>query len=44
MLQTVASLIDDARVIIYNCNMFIMQATELTELAKAKSKGNALIH
>ncbi len=27
ILQTVALLIDDARVIIYNCNMFIIQAT-----------------
>jgi hypothetical protein len=27
MLQTVASLIDDARVVIYDRNMFILQAT-----------------
>jgi hypothetical protein len=29
MLQTVASLIDDARVVIYDHNMFIIQATGL---------------
>jgi hypothetical protein len=29
MLQIVASLTDDYRVIIYNCNMFIAQATSL---------------
>ncbi len=29
MLQTVASLIDDARVVIYDRNMFIIQATGL---------------
>ncbi len=27
--QTVASHIDDARVVIYNCNLFIIQATGL---------------
>ncbi len=36
MLQTVASLIDDARarVALYNCNMFIIQVTEHSQVEK----------
>ncbi len=36
MPQSVASLTEDSRVIIYDCNMFIIEATGVISEAKAK--------
>ncbi len=43
MLQTVASLIDDAGVVIYNRNMFLILATYFIHLAEAgNTKGESI--
>ncbi len=43
MLQIVASLTDDSRSVIYNCNMFIVQATTAAGTAEEKILGIILV-